>query len=151
MEHGAGAEIAALDGGAVDVAGTIDHQISVSVFAVFVAGKAVDDLVPALPHDLTLCLFRIAQESVRNAVAHSRAREVAIRLIGGPDTLVLTVTDNGVGFDVDAAHPGLGLISMSERAEQVGAELRIRSRRGSGTEVEVTVSLAALQTTSTAV
>ncbi|HJZ76044.1 MAG TPA: ABC transporter substrate binding protein [Vicinamibacterales bacterium] len=134
--------------GLVSAINSLQRELSTPDVAVTFSHEQVP---AALPHDLTLCLFRIAQESVRNAVAHSRAREVAIRLIGGPDTLVLTVTDNGVGFDVDAAHPGLGLISMSERAEQVGAELRIRSRRGSGTEVEVTVSLAALQTTSTAV
>jgi signal transduction histidine kinase len=96
--------------------------------------------VPAsLPHDLTLCFFRIAQEALQNAVAHSRAGEVSIRLIGTEDGLILTVADNGIGFDVDAARPGIGLISMSERAEQVGATLQIRSRRGGGTHVEVSV------------
>jgi len=111
-----------------------------------------DNVPAALPQELTLCLFRIAQEAVRNAVAHSRGCDVAIRLAGGHDELALTVIDNGVGFDVDAANHGLGLISMSERAEQVGATLQIRSQPGSGTRVEVSVSLATLDTTaSTAV
>jgi signal transduction histidine kinase len=55
------------------------------------------------------------------------------------DGLVLTIADNGIGFDVDAARTGIGLISMSERAEQVGAILQMQSRRGGGTQVEVSV------------
>jgi len=94
---------------------------------------------PALPQDLAVCLFRIAQEALRNAIAHSHAREVAIRLVGTEEGLVLTVTDSGIGFDVDASRSGIGLISMSERAEQVGATLQIRSGRGGGTQVEVSV------------
>ena len=98
---------------------------------------------PALPPDLTLCLFRIAQEAVRNAVAHSRAREVSVQLAGTEGGLTLTVADDGVGFDVDAAAPGIGLVSMAERAEQAGAVFRIRSKRGSGTQVEIGVPLEA--------
>jgi signal transduction histidine kinase len=98
------------------------------------------DRVPAsLPDDLTLCLFRVAQEAVRNAVAHSRAAEVSMRLIGTDDGLILTVADNGIGFDVDGKRSGVGLISMGERAEQVGGTLQVRSRRGGGTHVEVSV------------
>ena len=93
----------------------------------------------ALPHDLTLCLFRIAQEALRNALAHSRAAVVSIRLNGTEDGVDLAVADNGVGFDVDAMRPGLGLVSMGERAEHIGATLQIRSKRGGGTHVEVSV------------
>jgi signal transduction histidine kinase len=102
------------------------------------------DRVPEfLSSDLTLCLFRIAQEAVKNAVAHSRAREVSIRLAGTADGIVLTVADNGVGFEIDAARPGIGLISMGERAEQAGGTFEIRSKRGGGTHVEVSVPLRA--------
>jgi signal transduction histidine kinase len=94
---------------------------------------------PVLPHELTLSLFRIAQEAVRNAIAHGAAREVSIRLIGTEDGLLLTVADNGTGFDPEARHPGIGLVSMNERAEQIGGTLQIRSNRGAGTHVEVSV------------
>jgi signal transduction histidine kinase len=97
----------------------------------------------ALPQEVTLCLFRIAQEALRNVVAHSRARNVSIRLSGSDGALVLTIADNGVGFDVEMEHHGLGLISMSERAEQVGGTLRIRSSPDGGTRVEVTVPIEA--------
>ncbi len=98
-----------------------------------------DGVPAALPPDLTLCLFRIAQEAVQNAVAHSHAAEASIRLIGTEDGLVLTVADNGTGFDVDRSRVGIGLVSMGERAAQVGATLQIRSQRGGGTCVEVGV------------
>jgi len=102
----------------------------------------VHDRVPELlSTDLTLCLFRIAQEAVRNAIAHSDAHEICIRLTGIEGGVILTVTDNGVGFDVDTARQGLGLISMGERAEQVGGSFQIRSRRGEGTHIEVSVPL----------
>jgi signal transduction histidine kinase len=97
------------------------------------------NLPPALPQEVTLALFRIAQEAVRNATAHGGAREVSIRLVGVEDGLLLTVADNGTGFDTEARHPGIGLVSMNERAEQIGGTLRIRSTPGSGTHVEVSV------------
>jgi signal transduction histidine kinase len=104
------------------------------------------DCVPELlSPDLTLALFRIAQEAVKNAIAHSRAREVSIRLTGIEDGVVLTVADNGQGFDVAAARSGIGLISMGERAEQAGGVFHIRSKRGEGTHVEVRVPLHAEQ------
>ncbi len=84
--------------------------------------------VPAnLPHDLTLSVFRIVQEALQNALKYSRARSVIVHLRGGPDSLALTVSDDGVGFDVETAWgKGLGLISISERIEAAGGTLDIR-------------------------
>jgi signal transduction histidine kinase len=100
--------------------------------------------VPAnLPSDLTLSLFRVVQEALQNALKYSRARTVTVELHGESDVLVLTVSDDGVGFDVDAAGgTGLGLISMRERVEAVGGAFDIRSRRGGGTRLAITVPLA---------
>jgi signal transduction histidine kinase len=101
--------------------------------------------VPArLPVDVTVCLFRIVQEALQNAIQHSGARTAVVELTGGTD-LALTVVDDGAGFDVDAAWgKGLGLISMQERVEAIGGTFAIESTPGSGTRVEVTVpSLAA--------
>lgn len=102
----------------------------------------VHDRVPELlSTDLTLCLFRIAQEAVRNAIAHSHAHEICIRLTGIEGGVLLTVADDGVGFDVGAARSGIGLISIGERAEQAGGAFQIRSGRGEGTHIEVSVPL----------
>jgi signal transduction histidine kinase len=99
--------------------------------------------VPAtLPPDLTLCLFRIVQEALQNAIKYSRARKVWVTLSGVPDALALTIADDGVGFDVEAAWgKGLGLVSMRERLEAIGGTLRISSKPGDGTRLEATVPL----------
>ena len=67
---------------------------------------------------------------------------MSVHLSGGPDGLALTIADDGVGFDVNAAWgKGLGLISMSERLEAIGGTLEIRSKPGAGTRLEVRVPL----------
>jgi signal transduction histidine kinase len=107
------------------------------------------DGVPAtLPHDVTLCLFRVAQEALHNALTHGGAGTVAVRLIGEPDRLTMTIVDDGVGFDVDHAwHRGLGLVSMGERLESIDGTLEIQSRPGSGTRLSINVPFRAAATT----
>jgi signal transduction histidine kinase len=97
------------------------------------------DVPAVLPNDLMLCLYRIAQEALQNAAKHGDARTVSIRLSGTASAVVLTVADDGAGFDVDGARRGLGLISMVERVEQMGGSLQIRSSLGHGTTVEASV------------
>lgn len=105
-----------------------------------------DNVPPALPHELTLCLFRIAQEAVGNAVKHSAARKVLVGLRGDQDELALTITDDGKGFDSSTVWGrGLGLISMRERLDAIGGTLKIRSKPGEGTHLEATVPLHAAQ------
>ena len=90
-----------------------------------------------VPHDTSLCLFRVLQEALHNAVRHSRVGQFDVHLRGNGDTVCLTVRDEGVGFDVDAASRGmgLGLTSMKERLKLVGGELSIESRSTRGTTV----------------
>jgi signal transduction histidine kinase len=96
--------------------------------------------VPSLSPDLTLCLFRVAQEALHNAINYSKATKVSVHLGGGPSRLTLSVADDGVGFDVEAAWGnGLGLISMKERLVALDGSLEIRSVPGAGTRVEATV------------
>jgi len=101
-----------------------------------------DNVPRSLPPDVTLCLFRIVQEAMQNATKYSGAHVVAVHLSGTPDGLLLTVDDDGRGFDVDAAWgTGLGLMSMSERVEAIGGTLQVRSSPGAGTHLEVRVPL----------
>ena len=97
--------------------------------------------VPAtLPPGFTLCLFRVVQEALQNANKHSQARNVSVDLTGTSDGIALTIVDDGVGFDVDAAwRRGLGLISMRERVEAIGGTFGLRSSPGAGTRLEVSV------------
>jgi len=93
--------------------------------------------------DVALCLFRVAQEALRNAVRHSAARRIRVALRGADDTLHLSVQDDGRGFDpsVVSSSQGLGLISMQERMKLVGGQLSITSRVAQGTLVVARVPL----------
>lgn len=96
----------------------------------------------ALDEDLTLCLFRIAQEAVQNAIKYSGGRHVSVDLRSNGENLTLTVADDGVGFDLASTwQKGLGLVSMRERLEAVGGSLEIRSRPGAGTRLQAAVPL----------
>ena len=97
--------------------------------------------VPAdIDQMVALCLFRVAQEALGNAVKHSDASHVSVDVTGGPSTVILTIADDGTGFDVDGvSHAGLGLISMRERVESVGGALEIHATPASGTRLTVTV------------
>jgi signal transduction histidine kinase len=101
-----------------------------------------DNVPSALPQEAMLCLFRVVQEALQNAIKYSGATEVSVRLSGAAGALTLTVADNGAGFDVDAAWgKGLGLISMGERVEAIGGTFKVHSRPGAGTRLEATVPL----------
>jgi signal transduction histidine kinase len=86
-------------------------------------------------------LYRIAQETLNNALRHAQARHVSVFLRRKQPKVILEITDDGVGFDPETARRqgGLGLQGMEERAAQLGAELSIHSRPGKGTRVKVEV------------
>jgi signal transduction histidine kinase len=99
--------------------------------------------VPAnLSPNLTLSLFRIVQEALQNALKYSQAGTIAVLLRGSSKDLTLTITDDGIGFDVDASvGKGLGLISIDERIEAIGGTLDIRSEAGVGSTLTIVVPL----------
>jgi len=101
------------------------------------------DLPPTLPPDAALCLFRIAQEALRNVTRHAKARTVDVTLRAMDDGLQLAVRDNGIGFDPKRKreHLSLGLASMRERAGLLGGELDIESAPGYGTTIVAWVPL----------
>jgi signal transduction histidine kinase len=102
-----------------------------------------EDVPPNLTPDLTLSLFRIVQEALQNALKHSRATTIGVTLRGGSQGLVLTIADDGVGFDVEASWgKGLGLISIGERIGAIDGTLAIRSTPGGGTSFTIKVPLA---------
>jgi signal transduction histidine kinase len=99
--------------------------------------------VPALSPELTLCLFRIVQEALQNAIKYSQAQRinVSVNHVGGQ--LHVTISDDGVGFNLDSTrNRGLGLISMRERIEAVGGTLSIFSQPGTGTRLIAAVPVA---------
>jgi signal transduction histidine kinase len=90
------------------------------------------------PEDVKLAFYRIAQEALNNMVKHSRADRVNIHLVSTDGEAQLTIADNGRGFEsAPHSHGQLGLGIMRERAESVGARLRIRSVPAGGATVRV--------------
>jgi tetratricopeptide (TPR) repeat protein/two-component sensor histidine kinase len=95
------------------------------------------------PPDLTLGLYRIAQEALANIVRHAGARSVQVTLWTAGGDAHLTVVDDGAGFDPAAARGsgGLGLASLDERARLLGGRCDVTSSPGAGTRIEVAVPL----------
>jgi signal transduction histidine kinase len=97
--------------------------------------------------DKSLALYRIAQESLTNIVRHSRATDVFVSLIKQADMVLLSIEDNGVGFDqadTNISADGRGLLGihiMKERAAQVDGDLTVESQPGKGTQVMTEVPL----------
>jgi len=100
--------------------------------------------VSDLPKDITLCVFRIVQESLRNCVKHSGAKAAKVSLAITRKAVRLTVSDQGRGFEMlpETMECGLGFTSMRERAMIVGGSITVQSRRKHGTSVEVSIPLA---------
>ena len=109
--------------------------------AIEVALSAAD--FDAIPQDIALCLYRVAQEALRNIAAHAGARQARVALRPTADGLELTITDDGQGFDLAAARRrgGLGLISLDERVRLIGGSVRINTQRQRGTELRVEIPL----------
>lgn len=82
-------------------------------------------------------LFLIAQEALTNAIKHAQAGNVVVTLSSGPERVVLTIADDGIGIDGQSRSPnGLGLQTMRSRAAAIGAWLRIAGTAGKGTQVK---------------
>jgi signal transduction histidine kinase len=97
----------------------------------------------AVPRDVALCVYRVAQEALRNLAKHAAVGEGWVTLAATGQELVLRVRDEGVGFDPVEARPepGLGLASMQERVRLVRDSLSLTSAPGRGTTVEVRAPL----------
>jgi signal transduction histidine kinase len=97
----------------------------------------------ALDRDVTLCVFRIAQEGLRNCVKHSTAESVRVVLTKTRNAVRLVVSDNGCGFNAKTPliEKGLGFISMKERLHVLGGKMNIYSRPLRGTRIEISVPL----------
>jgi signal transduction histidine kinase len=112
------------------------------------AGVEVDVHIHTLPalvsKEVSLALFRVAQEALHNAKKHSKARHTRLELLADAYDVVLRVSDDGVGFDVCALNDKrLGIPSMQERMRLIEGELEIDSRPGAGTQIEARVPLRA--------
>jgi PAS domain S-box-containing protein len=96
-----------------------------------------------MPKEVSLCMFRVLQEALQNAIKHSGVRLYYVNLHGTADRVELTVSDDGRGFDEQAGFTsqGLGLISMRERLQMVNGVLDIQTQPGAGTTISARVPL----------
>ncbi len=111
------------------------HEVSI---------EFTDGDVPAdLPREISLCLFRVTQEALHNAVKYSGVSQYAVELTATAEEIQLVVSDSGRGFDVEAAkgNRGLGLVSMQERVHLVHGSLHVESEPGEGTKILAVVPL----------
>jgi signal transduction histidine kinase len=99
---------------------------------------AYENVPRAIPREIALCLFRIAQEGLRNVKRHSGADRAEVRLEGFAQKLHLSVSDRGRGFDSNggSSSGGIGLRSMEERLRLLGGNLQIYSRPMEGTRID---------------
>jgi signal transduction histidine kinase len=92
---------------------------------------------------MEIALFRIAQEALNNVVKHARASRVEITLERSGSEYMMSVQDDGVGFNAVEEHtawrPGLGMVTMRERAQAVGGRFEIHALSVSGTRLTVRV------------
>jgi signal transduction histidine kinase len=91
--------------------------------------------------DSSIHLYRVAQEALNNVARHSGAKEAEVRLSGGADSVTLEVEDFGPGFK-DRGRPGLGLVSMRERAEMMGGRIEFLGGASGGALVRITIPAA---------
>lgn len=108
---------------------------------------AVRGPVRRFPHEIELVLFRITQEALSNVWKHSKASKAWVTVEFGNDKTVLTVKDNGKGFELTKRigrlplNGKLGLIGMQERAQLIGSKLTLQSKPGKGTTVTIEVPI----------
>jgi len=99
---------------------------------------------PALPSEVALCLFRVAEESLTNIAKHSQTRSAHVHVNGTGDGIHLRVEDAGVGFDMRArrSQAGLGFVSMQERLRALHGTIHVDSAPSRGTTIEAWVPAA---------
>lgn len=101
----------------------------------------------AMPEEVQLTMFRIAQEAINNAIRHADAHQVKVIISDDDPEIRLVIVDDGQGFDVEETLQGetkkcLGLLGMIERASLIGGTCQIKSSPGSGTTVDVRIKRA---------
>lgn len=112
-----------------------------------VANELGAEMSGELPEEHKTCVYRVVQEALNNCAQHAQASAVQVRVIQQDGQILVTVQDDGSGFDPDRVR-GLGLLGMEERARHLGGTFHIDSRPGRGALLRVTLPLAAIPETS---
>ncbi|MGC2659124.1 MAG: ATP-binding protein, partial [Bryobacteraceae bacterium] len=102
---------------------------------------SADPIPEDIPDEHKTCIYRVVQEALRNAVRHSKAKSVRVRLSRDAEHLVLTIQDDGHGF-VPSRDKGLGLLGIQERVTHLHGKFSLESTAGEGTSIRVELPLA---------
>jgi signal transduction histidine kinase len=92
------------------------------------------------PNEVKVCIYRVAQEALRNAATHARAKTATIILKSKEHSVVVEISDDGAGFEPERTR-GVGILGMEERVRQLGGSFEIRSVPGKGTTVQAELPL----------
>lgn len=127
----------------LELGDALDHIISIAKkTTVFEITKDLYDFKETeISNDLKLTIYRIIQEQFNNILKHARAKQILIRLYQENDKVILSIKDDGRGFDTSTTTHGVGLINIQTRASLFDGEMKIVSSIGNGTEVIVTFQL----------
>ena len=101
------------------------------------------DIPEKIPEDYSIQIYRIVQEAVQNIEKHSRATEAVIQFIGHTDQLILTIEDDGVGFEQEENRhsDGIGLGNIDKRVERLGGILEMTSQKQKGVQFLISIPL----------
>jgi signal transduction histidine kinase/ligand-binding sensor domain-containing protein len=86
-------------------------------------------------------LYRIVQECVNNILKHSRATAAAVKLVRSENQVLLTIADNGQGFEAQPTQRGFGLLGLAERARLLGGQYKLQTAPGQGTVINISIAL----------
>ena len=102
-----------------------------------------DDAVDQLEQTIVIQIFRVIQESLTNIVRHAQASQVdiSLQINSESDTLVLSITDDGVGCDLEQILSGFGLLGMKERIKLLGGDFKIQSQVNKGLQIKAEIPL----------
>jgi len=95
----------------------------------------------SLPMGIRRNIYLIFKEALNNMTKYSNATRASVKMLHENRSVILLISDNGIGFDHTASHNGNGISNMLQRAEEIGARLRIESEYGAGTNIELNVKL----------
>jgi PAS domain S-box-containing protein len=100
------------------------------------------DIPSKIPKQISVCLFRVVQEGLRNIAKHAKVKQANVSLLNDNNDIILTIEDSGKGFDINKDHKtGLGLVSMQERVYLIRGSFSVESEPGRGTKIKVTAPL----------
>jgi two-component system sensor histidine kinase UhpB len=94
-----------------------------------------------IPGNIQLMVFRIVQEQISNIIKHSKATEAEIKLSIAKNEFVVSISDNGIGFEPKKRMKGIGLMNITSRAEVHGGKVDIASSPGNGCTLRITIPL----------